>query len=68
MLFCFGISVLLGHAEVDYVDDVGGLCAWFADEEVVGFDVSVDEVLFVDGLDSRELDEDGIRAGGVVVS
>jgi hypothetical protein len=37
------------------VHDVAILGAGAADEEVVGLDVAVDEVLFVDRLDSREL-------------
>lgn len=51
VLFRLGITVLLGHAKVDDVDDAGGLGAGSADEEVVGLDVAVDQVLLVDGLD-----------------
>lgn len=56
MLLRFGVSVLFGHAKVDDVDNVGGLGGRSADEEVVRFDVSVDHVLLVDGLDSGELE------------
>lgn len=49
------VPVLLRHAKVDDVDQVGGLGRGAADEEVVGLDVAVDEVLFVDRLDSCEL-------------
>jgi hypothetical protein len=48
------VTVLLGHAEIDDVDNVGSLGAGAADEEVVGLDVAVDEVLLVDGLDARQ--------------
>jgi hypothetical protein len=34
------------------MDDIGTLGARAADEEVVGLDVAVDEVLLVDGLNS----------------
>ncbi len=53
MLFCLGISILLRHAKVDHMNDICGFGARSADEEVVGLNVSVDEVLLVDGLDSR---------------
>lgn len=54
VLLRLGITVLLGHAEVDDVDDVGGLGRRTTDEEVVGLDVAVDEILLVDCLDARE--------------
>lgn len=57
MLLRLGVSVLLGHAKVDDVDNIGGLGGRSADEEIVRFDVSVDHVLLVDGLDSRELEK-----------
>ena len=50
VLLGLGVAVLLGHAEVDDVDDVGRLGVGSADEEVVGLDVAVDQVLFVDRL------------------
>ena len=49
------VSVLLRHAKIHHMDDVGGLRAWPTDQEIVGLDVAVDEVLLVDGLHSREL-------------
>lgn len=52
VLLCLGVTVLLRHTEVDDMDDIGALGARAADEEVVGFDVAVDEVLLVDGLNS----------------
>jgi hypothetical protein len=58
VLLRLGIAVLLGHAEVDDVDDVSALGAGAANKEVVGLDVAVDEVLLVDGLDTRQLVND----------
>jgi hypothetical protein len=50
VLFRLGVTILLGHAKIDDVDDIGGFGARSADEEIVRFDISVDEVLFVDRL------------------
>jgi hypothetical protein len=50
-----GVSVLLGHTKVDNVDHVLALRARSTDQEVVGLDVSVDQVLLVNGLNSRQL-------------
>lgn len=47
-----GISILFRHTKVDDVNGVCALCAGSADEEVVRFDISVDEVSLVDSLDS----------------
>jgi hypothetical protein len=55
VLLGLGVTVLLGHAKVDNVDDVGALGARATDEEVIGLDVTIDEVLLVDGLDARKL-------------
>ena len=44
------VTVLLGHAEVNNVDNVGGFAVGPSDQEVVRLDVAVDEVLLVDGL------------------
>lgn len=52
MLLGLGVSVLLGHTEVDHVDDVGRLGSWSSNQKVVGLDITVDEVLFVYRLDS----------------
>ena len=54
MLLGFRITVLLGHAEVDHMDDILALAVRSANEEVVGLDVAVYEVLLVDCLDSRQ--------------
>ena len=55
MLLGLGVAVLLGHAKVDNVNNVGTLRTRAADEEIVGLDVSVNQVLLMDGLDSRQL-------------
>lgn len=49
------IAVLLSHAEIDDMDDIGGLGAGPTDEEIVGLDIAVYEVLLVDCLDAGEL-------------
>lgn len=56
VLPCPRIPVLFRHTEIYDVDDVGVLRRRTADEEVVRFDVSVDQVLFVDGLYTGELE------------
>ena len=68
VLFRLGVPVLLGHAKVDDVDDVGRLGLRAADEEVVGLDVAVDEVLFMYRLDARELYGDKVRLAPVLVA
>lgn len=55
MLLGFGVAVLFGHSKVDDMNDVGRLGVRPADEEVIGFNVTVDEVLLVDSLNAREL-------------
>lgn len=55
VLLRLGVAVLLGHAEVDYMNDVGSLGLRATNQEVVGLDVAVDEVLLVDSLHSRQL-------------
>lgn len=48
------VLVALGETEVDDVDEV--LCRFTgADQEVVWFDISVDDTLFVNFLDSLDL-------------
>lgn len=54
MLLRLWVTVLLGHAEVDDVNNVGGLGSRTADKEVVRLDVTVDQVLLVDGLYARQ--------------
>jgi hypothetical protein len=55
VLLRLGVSVLLGHAEIDNMDNVGSLRSWPTDQEVVGLDVAIDQVLLVNGLYSRQL-------------
>lgn len=54
VLLGLGVSVLLGHAKINHMDDISSLCAGPADDEVVGLDISVDEVAFVYRLDARQ--------------
>jgi len=63
VLLGLGITVLLGHTEVDDMDDVGSLGRGATNEEVVGLYVAVNEVLFVDRLDARKLEK---LAGGII--
>lgn len=49
------VAVLLRHTKVNDMNHVRRLRAWSANEEVVWLDVTVDEVLLVDGLYSRKL-------------
>jgi hypothetical protein len=51
VLLGLGVTVLFGQAEIDDMDDIGGLGVWPTDKKVVGLDVTVDEILLVDGLD-----------------
>jgi hypothetical protein len=55
VLLGFGISVLLGHAKVDDVNHIGSLGSRSSDEEVVRLDIAIDQILFVDCLDTRKL-------------
>jgi len=55
MLLGFGVSILLGHAKVHYMDHIGSFGVGPANQEVVGFDITVDEVFFVYGLHSGKL-------------
>jgi hypothetical protein len=53
VLLGLGVAPELGHTEVNHMNNISGAGAGEADKEVVGFDVTVDEVLFVDRLDAR---------------
>ena len=55
MLLSFGVTVLLGHAKVDDMDQVGVFRMRFSNQKVVGLDISVDQILFVDRLDATQL-------------
>jgi hypothetical protein len=55
VLFGLWVSVLLRHAEINYMDDVGHLRSRPANQEVVRLDIAVDEVTLVDGLHSGQL-------------
>ncbi len=55
MLFGFGISVLLCHSKIYNVDDIGCFAVRSTNKEIIRLDIAVDEVLFVDCLDSGKL-------------
>jgi len=49
------ISILLCHAKIDDMDDIGCLRTWSTDKEIVWLDVAVYKVFFVYRLDSGQL-------------
>lgn len=55
VLLCLRVTVLLCHTEVHDVNYISTLRTRTANEEVVGLDVAVDEVLLVNGLNPRQL-------------
>ena len=55
MLLGLWVAVLLGHAEINNVNNVGCFTSGTSNEEVVWFDISVDQVLFMNSLNSGEL-------------
>lgn len=55
VLLGLGVAVLLRHTEINHVDDIGGLGSLPSDQEVIGLDIAVDQVLLVDGLDTGQL-------------
>jgi hypothetical protein len=56
VLFGLWVPVLFGHAEIDHMHHRGSLCARPTDEEVVRLDITINKVLFVNGLHSVELE------------
>lgn len=52
MLLGLWVSVLFGHSEIDDMDDIGGFGTGASDKEVVGLDVSVDQVAVMNRLHS----------------
>lgn len=55
MLLGFRIAILLGHAKVDHVHQIGILGVGPSNQKVVGLDITIDQILLVDSLDSEEL-------------
>ena len=55
MLLRLRVTILFGHAKVNHVNDIGSFGPWSSNEEIVWFDVTIDEVFLVDGLDTRQL-------------
>lgn len=52
MLFGLRIAVLLRHSEINNVDNISSLGIGSANEEIIGFDIAINQVLFVNGLDA----------------
>lgn len=55
VLLRLGVAVLLRHTEINDVNDISSLGPRPSYQKVVGLNVSVDEILLMDGLYSREL-------------
>lgn len=55
MLLSLWVTVLFGHAEIYNVNDIGCFSSRASNKEVVWFNISVDQVLFMNGLNAREL-------------
>lgn len=55
MLLGLWISVLFRHAKIDHMDDISRLAVRPADEKIIWLDITVDEIFFVDCLDSGQL-------------
>ena len=55
MLLGLGVAILLGHAKVDHVHQIGVLGVGSPNQKVVRLNISIDQVLLVDSLDSEEL-------------
>lgn len=55
MLFRFRVPVLLGHSKVNNVNNISRFGIWSADQEVIWFDISIDQVLLVYRLYSGQL-------------
>lgn len=55
MLFSFRITVLFGHAKINHVDGVCIFCSWAPYQEIIGLDISVDQIPLVDALYTSDL-------------
>lgn len=55
VLLCFGVAVLLGHAKVDNMDQIGVLCVRTSHQEVVWLDIAINQILLVNCLDAIKL-------------
>ncbi len=55
VLFRLRISVLFGHTKIYHMNDIRRLRTWSTNQKVVGFDIAINEILFMDSLNSREL-------------
>lgn len=50
VLLGLGITVLLGHAEINHMDHCCTFRTRTADQKIVGFDVTINKIFLVDGL------------------
>ena len=55
VLLGLGVTVLLRHTKVNNMNDVGTLGHWPPNEEVVWLDITVDEVLLMNRLNTGNL-------------
>lgn len=53
MLLGFRVSIEFGHAEIDHIDGAGRVAG--ADEKVIWLNITVDQVAFMDALDTCNL-------------
>ena len=55
MLLRFWIAVLLCHTEVDNMDNASAFASWSADQKIIGLNIAINEILFMDSLNPRQL-------------
>jgi len=55
MLLGLGVTILLSHTKVDDMNQIGMWRAGFANQKVVGLDITVNEVLLMNRLHSSQL-------------
>jgi len=50
MLLCLWVSVLFSHTEIYHIYSVCRLMSWTTNEEIIGFDIAIDEIFFMYSL------------------
>lgn len=55
MLFRLGVPILFRHSKINDMDDVGRFSRGTTDEEIIRFDISVNQVLLMNRLNSGQL-------------
>ena len=58
VLFSLRVAILLGHSEINNVNDIGSLGGWATDQEVIRLNIAVDQILLVDCLDAGQLESE----------